>query len=228
MSQTWDKSPKPVHTLHTPYPLRRIAWRPNHETELVIVPQFQSQTSSDTSISSHPEVETKDDDAHLEIWDVRRHYIAKYAIPTSDGPAVDITWSSRDTLVTTFQNGGFAQIDLGDIEHMKLPLDSVPRQVMAWDGKGEMVYALDRFKSGEIPFDDLYVDTHSLMNARKGLMGPIELEVRGRRSEMWGTNLYRLLDLYSSERMEWSLSIWQRGIGLRGMFRRGYVSGTGM
>jgi hypothetical protein len=169
MAQSWDKPPTPTHTLHTPYPLRRIAWRPNHDTELVVVPQVQalvpsSTVSIDPSIASipqgldHSSHSPSDDDAHIEVWDVRRHYIAKHAVPTRDGPAVDIVWSGEGALVATFQAGGVRQIDLRDVQagiDVKVPLDGVPRQVMAWNGRDELVYALDRFKSGEIPFDDL-------------------------------------------------------------------------
>lgn len=56
------------------------------------------------------------------------------------------------SLVTAFQSGVVAQLDLRD---RSLPLESVPRQVVTWSPQGEVVYGLDRFKAGEIPFDDL-------------------------------------------------------------------------
>jgi hypothetical protein len=156
MSVNWEKTPTPTHTLHTAYPLRKVAWRPERETELAIVPLNQPISSStDPSISSITAgIEaTADEDAHLEIWDVRRHYIAKYALPTSDGTAVDIAWGEdRDSLVACFQSGVMAQMD---VRTRVLPLEDVPRQLMAWSAGGEMAYALDRFKAGEIPFDDL-------------------------------------------------------------------------
>jgi hypothetical protein len=92
-----------------------------------------------------------DEDSHVEIWDVRRHYIAKYALPTIDGTAVEAAWSGPDTLVTAYQNGMFAQLDT---RHKTISLDTIPRQVVSWSPKGELAYAIDRFKQGEIPFDD--------------------------------------------------------------------------
>nr|XP_019043442.1 hypothetical protein I302_08019 [Kwoniella bestiolae CBS 10118]OCF22372.1 hypothetical protein I302_08019 [Kwoniella bestiolae CBS 10118] len=171
MSQQWDKPPSPVHSLHTAYPVRKVAWRPDHPIELVVVPLIQPITSSDPTLSPNPSSVTLssesdsanhanvDEDAHLEIWHVRRHYIAKYAIPTQDGGAVDVAWANGDdNLVACFQNGGFAQMEVkgqSGVGSLPLPLDQVPRQLVGWSPRGEMVYAVDRFKLGEIPFDDV-------------------------------------------------------------------------
>lgn len=164
MSQNWEKQPTPLHTLHTPYPLRRISWRPDHPTELAIIPLNQplAAGSIDPTVSSvsqglgqdHAHSPTSiDEDAQLEIWDVRRHYVAKYRVPTRAGTAVDAIWHDGDTLVTTFQSGVFGQYDL---KNRSTPLiNGVPRQVTAWSPRGELAYAIDRFKLGEIPFDDL-------------------------------------------------------------------------
>ncbi|WVQ84512.1 hypothetical protein IAT38_006666 [Cryptococcus sp. DSM 104549] len=170
MNQSWDRTPTPIHTLHTAHPIRRVAWRPNHPTELLVVPLTQPQSSSnsiDASVpSSTPKLSSStdlsaaggDDAAHLEVWHVRRHYVAKYAVPSQDGVATDVSWKSDGELVVAFQNGGFAQLDVKNSlgsGKVPLPLDGIPRQVVAWSSRGELVYALDRFKSGEIPFDDL-------------------------------------------------------------------------
>lgn len=168
MSQSWqDKTPTPLHILHPTLPIRRIAWRPGHDTELVTIPSNQPLASGNSpldpsvhsitsGLGNHPSL--LDDNAHLEIWDVRRHHVAKYNLPTADGMAVDAIWSDEGSLVTTFQNGVFAQLDIHhQIKGADVPLDSIPRQVMAWNVRGEMAFAVDRFKQGEIPFDDMYV-----------------------------------------------------------------------
>lgn len=166
MSQSWDKVPIPAHTLHTAYPLRRVAWRPDHPTEIAIVPLQQSQaTLVDPSIASvsqglGQESVALDEDSHIEIWDVRRHYVAKYGLPTIDGAAVEAVWSDDSTLVTAYQNGMFGQLQLDHHQTLSqrqrslIPLDSIPRQVMSWSPHGELAYGIDRFKQGEIPFDD--------------------------------------------------------------------------
>jgi hypothetical protein len=158
MSQSWDRVPTSLHTLHTAYPLRRVAWRPDHSTELAVVPMSLSQTANlvDPGIASvsqglGQESVALDEDSHVEIWDVRRHHIAKYALPTVDGTAVEAAWSGPDTLVTAYQNGMFAQLDT---RHKTIPLDTIPRQIVSWSARGELAYGIDRFKQGEIPFDD--------------------------------------------------------------------------
>ena len=91
-----------------------------------------------------------DSDAHLEVWDVRRHYTAKYALSSSDGAAVDALWEEDDaTLVVAFQNGALTHIDLGDAS---LPLQDIPRQLVA-SCLDEMAYGLDHFDAHEIPFE---------------------------------------------------------------------------
>ena len=57
-------------------------------------------------------------------------------------------------LVTAFSAGLVAQLDM---RSRVLPLESLPRQTVAWSMRGEIAYAVDRFKTGEIPFDDLCV-----------------------------------------------------------------------
>lgn len=159
MSQSWEKIPTPLHTLHTPYPLRRISWRPEHATEIAIVPmshQSVAATLVDPSIASvsqglGQESVALDEDSHIEIWDVRRHHVAKYALPTIDGAAVETAWSDENCLVTAYQNGMFSQLDM---RSKIIPLDAIPRQTVSWSSHGEMAYGIDRFKQGEIPFDD--------------------------------------------------------------------------
>lgn len=85
---------------------------------------------------------------------MRRHYIAKYALNHVDSQPVDIAWSSEGSIIACYQGGGFAQID---IKNRTVPLEGIERQVMGWNHQGELAYAIDTFKQGEIPFDDLYV-----------------------------------------------------------------------
>lgn len=148
MSQPWDRNPSPHHTLHTALPVRRIAWRPNHSTELAVVSVPQSLVSDADD----------EGDSVVEVWDVRRHHIAKYALPiggsgSDDGAAVDAAWGEDDMgVVAAFSSGVLAQVDM---RGRTLPLDAIKRQVVASSPRGEVAYGVDKFKSGEIPFDDL-------------------------------------------------------------------------
>lgn len=97
-----------------------------------------------------------DIDSSLEVWDVRRHYVAKYALPGYDGNAVAAIWDDDNSIVACYQNGGLVQIDLESrVSPRTIPLETIPRQVVAWSVKNELAYAIDRFKLGEVPFDDV-------------------------------------------------------------------------
>ena len=152
MSQNWDRQPSPIHTLHTSQPVRRLAWRPSHHTELVIVPNPISTTAIDPTIASIPQgLESyQAADEFCEIWDVRRHYIAKYAVPSPDGTPVGLDWWNEDSLLGVFPSA-FTSIDISE---KILPLESLPRQLMAWNHRGELAYGIDKFNEGEVPFDD--------------------------------------------------------------------------
>jgi hypothetical protein len=85
---------KPVHVLNPSRPIARAAWRPGaHQTELAIIPLASSAVSA---TESDPEIIV--DGAGLnngggwpswvdeiELWDVRREYVAKYAFNSGEG-----------------------------------------------------------------------------------------------------------------------------------------------
>ncbi|BEI90469.1 uncharacterized protein CcaverHIS019_0305390 [Cutaneotrichosporon cavernicola] len=158
MSQSWDKGATATHILHTTYAVRGVDWRPSHSTELVVVPWDQLAATASPD-SNRPEASPSlplESEQSLEVWDVRRHYIAKYALPGHDSTAIAASWVDEDSVVACYQNGGLIQIDLNSRAAPKtIPLETIPRQVVAFSCKGEVAYAVDRFKPGEIPFDDV-------------------------------------------------------------------------
>ena len=127
MSHAWDKPTAPTHVLHTAYPLKKVQWRPSHDTEIAIVPSFLNTASAsvDPKIGSIPQglgsdLYQIDQDPHIEVWDVRRHHVAKYAIASNDGAAIALEWTDENTVVTAFQNGTFGQMDIRP--NSRLPL----------------------------------------------------------------------------------------------------------
>ncbi len=116
-SDTGHISRKAVYTMHTSFPIRRVAWRPGYECELAVSSyqevaantqsgqSFDSTTSSLGLVSSSPRTsllshimsaeENKenttvssnhDNGGHpIEIWDVRRGYVAKWTVRGSSG-----------------------------------------------------------------------------------------------------------------------------------------------
>jgi hypothetical protein len=172
--QIWDMTlaegpGAPVHVIQVPYPVRRIAWRPGHSTEIAVLSSPDSATPKRppsmtdivTSITEMNEVEdvTTIEEARLEIWDVRRGYLPKYLLgkaprhsEVGGGAVTEISWADGGALQTTYSNGSFVQHDVR--QHFR-PLDHLPKQVIGCSPRGETTVALDRFVKGEIPFDDM-------------------------------------------------------------------------
>jgi WD repeat-containing protein 24 len=158
----------PHHIIFAPHPVRRIAWRPNHDTEIAVVSTRSgiSDVASpcdrkcETVTADSNDGMTDEDESRLEIWDVRRSYVAKYTLGQAarfgaNGAASDILWadgSHGQALQACYSNGAFIQIDT---QHHRRPLDFVPRQALCWGNKGELVAAIDRWVVGEVPFDDM-------------------------------------------------------------------------
>ena len=172
--QIWDMTPSdgpivPVHLIQTPYPVRKIAWRPGHQTELAVLSspdtpvtkRPQSMTDAVSAIGETEETEegTVLEESRLEIWDVRRGHLSKYLLgkaprhtEAGGGTVTEISWADGGSLQSTYSNGAFVQHDIR--QHFR-PLDHLPKQVVAWSPRGESTVALDRFSKGEIPFDDV-------------------------------------------------------------------------
>src|SRR5689334_13277753 len=84
----------PVYTLHPPFPVRRVLWRPSYECEVVVVsnakfgagpsPDYETTSGSKLSLSTigrnpaGPEISEA-----VEIWDVRRGWLPKWSISGS-------------------------------------------------------------------------------------------------------------------------------------------------
>jgi len=95
---------KPTYTLHPAYPVRRVLWRPDYPCELALVSNAEVGAGSGSELMVSPRlqnittpfiaatcgVDTKDRpnksgvvaDA-VEIWDVRRGWIAKWTVEAS-------------------------------------------------------------------------------------------------------------------------------------------------
>ncbi|KAF9475478.1 hypothetical protein BDN70DRAFT_883675 [Pholiota conissans] len=215
---------KPTYTLHTPFPIRRLAWRPGYECELAIVsntdysthtldvsssnpaaisPGSLSRVNSgsglDTimrsggAVSGHHQHEypggVKDKQQHLvvpgqpspagegkalfsssgdavEIWDVRRGWIAKWRVTgsASEGGATDIAFSDSHALWMQHVSGAFSQLDLRDATK---PIDSIPRAAATWEVTGSMAFVVDKKEKWEVPYDDIVPEQRTITELRK-------------------------------------------------------------
>ncbi|KAI0628217.1 hypothetical protein C8Q77DRAFT_1150372 [Trametes polyzona] len=90
----------------------------------------------------------------VEIWDVRRGYIAKWVVNGSavEGGVTDIDFGDSHALWALHQSGTFSQLDL---RQSRKPIDAVPRSAISWNTSGSIAFVTDRPKRWEIPYDDI-------------------------------------------------------------------------
>ncbi len=84
----------PTYTIATQFPVRRVRWRPGYECELAVVSNAESSTGSMSDITDSGTIVDVDSEKlevapvkrrtdigdAVEIWDVRRGYIAKWQV----------------------------------------------------------------------------------------------------------------------------------------------------
>jgi WD40 repeat protein len=86
-------STKPLHTLHAPYPIGKLGWRPGPQfaTEVVVLPYHSGGGGSQRMSNGAGTAEQSAPDS-LEkfaprVWDIRKGWVAKWALDAADGPA---------------------------------------------------------------------------------------------------------------------------------------------
>ncbi|QRW12133.1 WD domain, G-beta repeat protein [Ceratobasidium sp. AG-Ba] len=112
------------------------------------------------------------DPDRIEIWDVRRNWVAKYVIgdAVADGSVTELVWPygvnrPGSVLWASYASGIFAQHDLRNVFR---PLDSIPRSGITWETRGVIAFAVDAVERGEIPYDDVRPDAKLLFASRGG------------------------------------------------------------
>ncbi|KAH0832273.1 hypothetical protein J3R83DRAFT_13266 [Lanmaoa asiatica] len=182
---------KPTYVLHPSYPVRRVLWRPEYPCELALVPNAEFSGSNAELLASPrmqnatpsfllaaaPVSESKDAESKLglvgetvEIWDVRRGWIAKWTVDTSvsEGGVTDAVFRDSHALFVQHASGTFAQIDLRDSHR---PIDAVPRVALSWnavDGsEGALAFVAGKCGKWEVPYDDIHPDRLSLLANRR-------------------------------------------------------------
>lgn len=182
---------KPTYTLHPAYPVRRVLWRPDYPCELALVSNTEVGAGSGSELMVSPRlqnittpfiaaacgVDTKDKpnkpgvagDA-VEIWDVRRGWIAKWTVEASasEGGVTDAVFRDSHSIWTQHSSGMFAQIDLRTSAR---PIDGVPRVALSWNvgetKDGSLAFITDRKVRYEVPYDDVHPEKLSLLFDRK-------------------------------------------------------------
>ncbi|OJA08915.1 hypothetical protein AZE42_07365 [Rhizopogon vesiculosus] len=199
---------QPTYTIHPSFPVRRVLWRPEFPTEIAIVsnedfgggsgtellasPRLQSATPSFINASASLNELTKDKDPKsngaagdaVEIWDVRRGWIAKWTVEASatEGGVTDATFRDSHALWVQHASGTFAQVDL---RRSVRPIDAVPRVALSWnvgvggDTDGALAFVSDKRTRWEVPYDDIRPDKRHVLPERK-----LTLKLLGDKSHM--------------------------------------------
>ncbi|KAI0351880.1 hypothetical protein OH77DRAFT_1498292 [Trametes cingulata] len=104
----------------------------------------------------------------VEIWDVRRGYIAKWVVNGSavEGGVTDIDFRDSHALWAVHSSGTFSQLDL---RQSRKPLDAIPRSAISWSTSGSIAFVTDRPKRWEVPYDDVDPETAKDKPPVKGL-----------------------------------------------------------
>ncbi|KAG2341601.1 hypothetical protein BDR05DRAFT_888115 [Suillus weaverae] len=182
---------QPTYILHPSFPVRRVLWRPEFPSEIAIVsnedfgggsgnellasPRLQSATPAFINASNSV---TKDKDPKgngadaVEIWDVRRGWIAKWTVEasSSEGGVTDAIFRDSHALLVQHASGTFAQVDL---RRSVRPIDAVPRVALSWnvgvdgDTDGTLAFVSDRRARWEVPYDDIHPDKRHVLLERK-------------------------------------------------------------
>ncbi|KAI0741856.1 hypothetical protein C8Q80DRAFT_1196599 [Daedaleopsis nitida] len=107
----------------------------------------------------------------VEVWDVRRGYIAKWVVTGSavEGGVTDIDFADSHALWALHSSGTFSQLDLRQAHQ---PLDAIPRSAISWNTSGSIAFVTDRPRRWEVPYDDIDPDLAKDKSPAKALGNP--------------------------------------------------------
>lgn len=180
-----------MYTLHPSFPVRRVIWRPGYECEVALVSNEEFSTGSGDGLGTSPiddaggggAFDTGGDKANgkgsgdaVEIWDVRRGWIAKWTVAGSaiEGGVTgklsprlpflraqfyivsDVEFGDSHTLWAQHTSGTFSQLDL---RASHKPLDAIPRTSVTWEAGGALAFVSGKKGRWEVPYDDVYAST---------------------------------------------------------------------
>ncbi|TFK20632.1 WD40 repeat-like protein [Coprinopsis marcescibilis] len=90
----------------------------------------------------------------IEIWDVRREWVAKWSVngTSLDGSISDIAFGDSHALWAQHSSGTFSQFDLRETSK---PIDSISRVSGTWGPRGSLAFITDHRSRWETPYDDI-------------------------------------------------------------------------
>lgn len=107
----------------------------------------------DELLSTSTKDETPETGDSIEIWDVRRQWIAKWTVNGSsiEGGVSDMVFMDPHALWVQHPSGAFSQMDINLSEK---PIDSFPQSSLAWAPSGSLTFVNGISTNRDIPFDD--------------------------------------------------------------------------
>ncbi|EUC63812.1 WD domain, G-beta repeat protein [Rhizoctonia solani AG-3 Rhs1AP] len=147
----------------------------SHSENLITSNSVDNLVQFGTTSQNSQTVAYDGDGDRIEIWDVRRNWVAKYVLgdSVSDGPVTELVWPNGGSrtappgsaLWVAYTSGTFAQHDARNVFR---PLDSIPRSGVTWETRGVVAFAVDSIERGEIPFDDVRPSARAVFLNRGG------------------------------------------------------------
>lgn len=143
---------QPLHTIHTPYPVGKLGWRPFYDTEVLVIPYHGGWTPAKPQENSETRFDSNEKYAP-QIWDVRKGWLAKWQLPTIDGPVTDVAFNEGNAAQVVYKSGAFAQLDLREATR---PVDTIGRHALSWNANSSLFFVADPVPLSEPPYDDLH------------------------------------------------------------------------
>ncbi|KLO18063.1 WD40 repeat-like protein [Schizopora paradoxa] len=93
----------------------------------------------------------------IEVWDVRRSWLAKWTIQNNhqEGGVTDMLFADPHTLWVHHPTGAFSQMDM---RFRDKPIELIPRNTVAWNSTDSLFFAADQTSASEVPYDDVEID----------------------------------------------------------------------
>ncbi|KAJ2914600.1 hypothetical protein MD484_g5846, partial [Candolleomyces efflorescens] len=104
----------------------------------------------------------------LEIWDVRREWVAKWSVygASADGGIADIAFNDSHAVWAQYSNGTFSQLDLREVTK---PIASINRVATTWDVGGSLTFVVNKPHRFDPPYDDI-IPSERNSEARKAMV----------------------------------------------------------
>ncbi|KAH6910780.1 hypothetical protein BKA70DRAFT_1271501 [Coprinopsis sp. MPI-PUGE-AT-0042] len=102
----------------------------------------------------------------IELWDVRREYVAKWSVSGSsaEGSISDAAFGDSHTIWAQHSSGSFTQFDLRESTK---PMDAINRVSTTWNPNGSVTFITDNKERWEVPYDDVLLVPPRQQEARK-------------------------------------------------------------